>query len=625
MHSSTNYFSRLLIILCLIIFGGRSVQAQKQVRLSALSVLSKEQDATPTVRRALEALEANTNLILPKGTYHFYPAQAVERYCFVSNHDDGMRRIAFDLKGKRDIIIDGQGSEFIFHGEIIPFNLEDASNIALKNFSIDWDRPFHSQGEVVDIDSINKTFDLKISDEYPYRIEGNELFWFGSHDQSPWDSQAWVQDIRTNLFFDKATKATAYHVKQHKLNPYYVYMPKHVQVEALSKGMVRVLDTIAVLPEVGWIWVSKGALRPDRTSPAIRLLDTKNVTIEYVNIYHAGGMGIIAERCENVSLHHVNVILPPDKPDRIVTTTADATHFVNCKGLITIDSCLFENMLDDATNIHGSYLKIVSMIDAHTIGVEAPHNEQSVNLWAEKGDTLRFLNNETMDAYAIHKVKDFKLINSYYAEITFEQNVSELKMDSGIENIKWAPDFIMKNCIVRNNRARSILLSSTRKMLIENNQFIHPMMAAISIAGDVNYWFESGNVSGLVIRNNYFEDGCLGGFDQAIITIEPIVLKPEMATKSFHKNIVIENNRFSTFDNPILDAYFINGLVFENNQVKRTNTFEPIFGDRPAINLRLCKDVHIAGNSFDGHDYHLLSDSSTTISEFKKNKGLILD
>ena len=41
---------------------------------------------------------------------------------------------------------------------------------------------------------------------------------------------------------------------------------------------------------------------------------------------------------------------PCPHTQRVISTTADATHFVNCKGDILIENCRFENMLDDGTN-----------------------------------------------------------------------------------------------------------------------------------------------------------------------------------------------------------------------------------------------------------------------------------
>ncbi|MFO7922628.1 MAG: right-handed parallel beta-helix repeat-containing protein [Bacteroidales bacterium] len=257
-----------------------------------------------------------------------------------------------------------------------------------------------------------------------------------------------------------------------------------------------------------------------------------------------------------------------------VAVDQDATHFVNCKGHISIKNSLFENMLDDATNIHGTYLKISRSIDPKTIGVHAVHHQQNMHRWVAPGDTILIRNNKTLEFYKELVVKEFRVINHRYAEIKFYNETDQILPDSGVENPYWNPSFTMENCTVQNNRASSILLSSNREILIENNKFIRPVMASISIAGDMNYRFEPGNVNDITIRNNHFLDGSTGNFDQAIITFDPMILHPELGEKPFHCNVVIENNLVETFDNPVLDIFSASNLSFTNNTIRRINTFE---------------------------------------------------
>ena len=143
---------------------------------------------------------------------------------------------------------------------------------------------------------------------------------------------------------------------------------KRYHAEEIEPGLVCIFDAANSLPEIGWTLVVNGRKDKNRLSTAIHLFQNKNVLLENINIYHAGGMGLIAERTENISLSNFNVVLPPSS-ERMVTTTADATHFVNCKGLISIDKCHFENMLDDASNFHGIYTKVEDLVNNNTIGV----------------------------------------------------------------------------------------------------------------------------------------------------------------------------------------------------------------------------------------------------------------
>lgn len=86
--------------------------------------------------------------------------------------------------------------------------------------------------------------------------------------------------------------------------------------------------------------------------------------------------------------------------------------------------------------------------------------------------------------------------------------------------MSWYPELIFRNNVVRNNRARSILVSTPRKVIIEGNTF-SSMMSAILFEGDMDHWYESGAVRDVTIRNNKFLDGTYGGADFPTIFINP--------------------------------------------------------------------------------------------------------
>ena len=562
-----------------------------------LSVLDEGEDATPVILKLVEALEEGDGVVLPTGRYDFYPDRATDHYIVMSNNDSGNYRIAFNLTGNKDITIDGGGSEFIFHGEMIPFNIEDTENVILRNFSIDWERPFHSEAKVVANDKVKQTFDIQISEDYPYRMEGDQLIWLLDDDWDDWDGTLWRQNIFANIFFDPETGGVAYRVQDYQMNPYSPLLHTQYKAKEIEPGLVRIYNRISEQPEPGWIWVSKGNLNPNRQSPALRIFGSKNLELENINIHHAGAMGIIGERSENISLKNINVVLPEDK-NRIVTTTADATHFVNNRGHISIDGSTFEHMLDDGTNIHGTYLRLDQHIDEYTIGVQAVHHQQNVLRWAAPGDTIVFRDNNTLEKIDQRILKKFIEINQRHAEMVFDDSVSNIPISSGVDNPTWYPSFSMTNSTVRNNRARSILLTSQREMHIENNTFYQPMMGAIVLEGDMNYWFESGNVTALTIRNNQFVDAVKGGAEQAVIHINPIIPVPEQKESPFHRNIIIEENVFETFDHAILHAFSTGDLMFRNNEIRQTKTYAPIHPELPAINIEFSTDTEITGNRF---------------------------
>lgn len=76
--------------------------------------------------RALEACGGHDAVIIfPRGRYDFHP------------DPDSEQTIAMALRGARNIVVDGGGSEFVFHGRMKVFHVEDCENVTLRNFSTD--------------------------------------------------------------------------------------------------------------------------------------------------------------------------------------------------------------------------------------------------------------------------------------------------------------------------------------------------------------------------------------------------------------------------------------------------------------------------------------------------------
>jgi hypothetical protein len=91
-----------------------------------------------------------------------------------------------------------------------------------------------------------------------------------------------------------------------------------------------------------------------REFPGIFVTDSKDVNIEEITLYQTISMGIVVQTTENIRLHKV-IATPRVDLGRMLSTGADSTHFVNCRGKIEISHCSFTNMMDDAGNVHGNY------------------------------------------------------------------------------------------------------------------------------------------------------------------------------------------------------------------------------------------------------------------------------
>ncbi|MCL2624757.1 MAG: hypothetical protein FWD31_13930, partial [Planctomycetaceae bacterium] len=177
-----------------------------------------------------------------------------------------------------------------------------------------------------------------------------------------------------------------------------------------------------------------------------------------------------------------------------------------------------------------------------------------------------------------------------------------LKANDALENKTWNAELEIRDCkILKKHRARGLLISTPLRAVVENNYF-RTAGAAILVEGDVNYWYESGAVSDLVIRNNIFEDcfssGYAGDWGHAVITIHPSFQPQSEDDEAYHRNIRIENNVFKSFDYPILFARSVRGLAFTGNTLSRTTTYPPFAQNQATFVFDGCRDVRIEGNSY---------------------------
>ncbi|WP_445748583.1 alpha-1,3-galactosidase-related protein [Polaribacter sp.] len=576
-------------------------------------------DITPIVVQALEKCkeEGISTLQFPKGTYHFYPTFAPEFFCEIVNNDNGLKRTAFPIIDFNNFVIDGNGSDFIFHGKMIPFIIEESSNIKITNLSIDWEVPFTLEGLVVANDATKQTFDIEV--KTPYVVEFDRLYLSLEREDSPYERKfgkrfaMWEHynlEVAESIIWDPKTMAPLYNTKL------YDTPERGIHAKELKKGLIRLQTEMEKVPPVGSIFVSKGDYLQNRTSPAFRVLKSKDLELRNVNVHHAGSMGLIVERSENITLDGFNVVLKKGS-GRMITATADATHFCNVKGTIIIKNCTFENMLDDSVNIHGTYVRVNKIIDDYTLAVETYHPHQNGFLFGEEGDSVQVIEQHNFQVITEPLIlKKVKRINEKISYITFNKPITnKVALYDGVENISWNASAIIENNVVRNNRARSFIIKTPRKVVVRNNH-LSSQMASFRITGGLGLWNESGPNVDLLIENNLIENSVYGGNGaQAVFLIDPQYIDKKNIKGKYSKNITIRNNVIKTFDSSILVAMSVDGLTFENNEIIQTDTFKPIFPDADNVQIINCNNVLIKGNTYkklDGKETTITIDEKST-------------
>lgn len=134
-------------------------------------------DYTPVVVEILKSNpKGNVRILFGKGVYPFYPERGAREFLTLSNNDSGDKRIAFLIKDMRNVTIEGNGSDFMFHGCMVPLAVKGSSNVTIKGVSVDYDYPWTFEGTVLSSDPVSRSFTVKVFPDTKYRIEGDRLF-----------------------------------------------------------------------------------------------------------------------------------------------------------------------------------------------------------------------------------------------------------------------------------------------------------------------------------------------------------------------------------------------------------------------------------------------------------------
>lgn len=548
-----------VVFILILLLNIHSIIAQTVV----VNLHAEGQDATLSVLNALKEVKRKKakKLIFEKGNYTFLSNLASERYFFVSNNDESLKRFLFDLTEINNLEIDGQGSHFLLDGYVTPFFLNFSKNITIRNLSFDYKRTFHSEGKIVA--AYKDSIDVSFSSDYPYFVENNKLMFTGDK----YITMDCAGRLRKEFY-------PFWHLLEFKAStrePHagLEYLPaQNMIVKELKPGVVRLF-----YPRMSGVVGNTMVFNAEyRTVPGIIISDSENTRVCNVTIYHAGGMGVIGQRSKDIYLDSVKVIAAKG---RMGSVTADATHFVHCSGKINLTNCVFESMMDDATNIHGVYMRIQEIISPTEILVKRMHYMQfGFDIFKPKSN-IEIVNSRSLNTKAEYVVKDVERYNKEYIRLVLTKPISnEIKVGDAVASIDFNPEVLMANCVVQKNRGRCMLLGSRGKTIIENNYF-RSHAATITLEGDARFWYEQAGVRDLTIRNNTF-DNCNYSFmfGVGILFTGSGIEDDEKPNSKYNRNIVFENNSINAVGPNVLNLYSVDNVLYRNNKFSKSNNPE---------------------------------------------------
>ena len=521
--------------------------------------------------------------------YHFFAERAQGFHYHISNHEqDAVNRCAICLEGVQNVTLRGNGAKLLMHGCLVPIAIVNCQNVTAEDLSIDYPFPSVHQLQVIEADAARDEMLCEICGDAEFHLEDNRIvFRAEAREFRPY----WCMPFEAN-------RHLVYRCADHQL-----YAPKQPTLRMEDPRRVRFIHPNRRF-QTGQRLVLRDAHRP---APACFAYLSNNIVFQGVDIHFSDGMGFLVQRCEDITLTHCACVPSPTQSWRYFSCLADATHFVGCRGTIRIEESRFEQMGDDAINVHGVYLSNLVREDAHTLLASYCHHESWGFRWGEPGDRLRILSSDTMEElpgeWTIQTIAPVDAPTEDGAKSWRITTVEPLpKLDAakrwGIENTTWTPDVLFRRNTVRNNRARGALFTTRGEVRCEENCFDHVHGCAILVCGDCGEWFESGACGKVIITGNDFIDNLTAEYEfcETVISVAPHFTASVEPKAPLHGTIEVTHNRFTIFDAPLLYAHSAQKVVFQNNTVHVSNDYLPWHPNRHPVILRQVPDadIHIA-------------------------------
>ncbi|WP_269940090.1 right-handed parallel beta-helix repeat-containing protein [Arthrobacter sp. HY1533] len=536
-------------------------------------------DSAAAVHRAIlhaKGLGSPATIAFPRGIYTMYPEQAPKRELYVSNTvgrfpEFKVKNIGILLEDMHDVIVDGLGSELLFHGRQTQFAVIRSSDVTIRNFGTDWHAPL-----VLDLTVLASG----VADGHGYRdiqlpagvghiIDGATATFTGEANPATaipyWSHGPEVADEWQNQIRELASGLTL-------RSPLPLWHGSRA-VEALGNSVLRISYDSPVDPgDAGKVYELRQ--RP-RDTPGGFVWESTRVELKNLALHYLHGFGIVGQLSRDLALDGITLRAKAGSW-RQTAGLADFIQLSGVAGKAQITNCLFDNPHDDPINIHGTYMQLET-VDRAARTVTLKYMERDTAGFPQfyEGDELRFVRRATMlsDGAEDYKVTAVTGPNGMDTAHDLERMTITVdkELPAGLaagtyvaENMTYTPEVYIAGNTFKSTPTRGILVTTPKPVLIERNHFDQMGMASIYISADADYWYESSGVTNATIRNNVFDRPAAGW---AAIWFDPTNAESE-PERTVHSNISIDANRFMLMPGGTLVAgKSVASLSFTNNVV----------------------------------------------------------
>ena len=577
----------------------------KTIRLLDHGILP-DTDITFSLNALLEQHKENVEFVFENADYYFSPKQAIHADYRISNSDVvPYRTLAILMKGMKNCILRGNGARLWLSGHMQVFTLDHCENVTLEGFTVNWKKPLVAEGRVVARNGLE--IDFFVDPElFPHRFENNNLLFDIGEDE-------WYPLCKGAIVFEPHSLRARKEATDIRFEEGILPLGNSIYRKKLKKDVdIRVDDLLNLRHNA-------------RIHAGIFSEKCSDITAENVTFYSCGGLGCLSQFCHNMTYRAIHFLADTRLGRRVSSGRDDGMHITCNSGTVTITECTFHALMDDPINVHGCCVTSDEVVNDRTLRCQYRHPQAcGFAYWAEKGDEISLIDRASMESVYQARVESYTLEDHMTFLLSFDQPLPEdilAQVQKGntitLDNLTHTAAFVCTKNRFGSCRARGVLVSTPKPVRICDNYF-ESSGSAILVAGDSNYWFESGECHDVEISRNVFTDACCRSiyqFCHGIISICPVVPKPEL-DKPYHKNIRITDNVFDTVGIPVLYAFSCSGLLFERNRILKSPSSPTPVESKPPIQLSYCKNISILQNEWIGK-FDMLGYSAENCTQVK--------
>lgn len=503
------------------------------------------------------------------GRYDIYPDAAFKKALHISNTNDKPyepKAIALMFDSCQFVQVAAKGAAFVFHGKMIETFVNNSSNLTIDGCSYDYERPTVSEFIVTSL-GFNHV-DVKVHPDSKFSIKDSLITWIG---------EGW--SYRPGSYWQ------VLHQRSNDLSRTDIDL-KGVRFALLEESKLRIYFRKNPGFNIGVLYQNRDVTRD---CAGILMQYSKNIELKNIRINFMHGMGVVSQYCRDIKMDSITV-RPAENSGRTCAAWADILHFSGCSGKIEISNAYLSAANDDAINVHGTHLKIIKVNARNKIQVRFMHPQTFGFEAFAAGDSVAFINAESLLSLGNNQVVNAQKLNDKDILLTLKHNISSaVRPGDVVENTTATPEVWIHHSTIARIPTRGILVTTRRKVVIEDNTFDRIHMSGIFINDDASGWYESGMVKNVTIRNNRF-----------ISCGEPVInIHPENKINgktAVHSNIAVSDNYFTLRYDALLAAKSTANIRITGNTIE-TSYREKKIDD--LIKLEDCSFIDITDNKLD--------------------------